>query len=190
MSRKGKCAPAALTFAAVLVAAPATSEAREPPPGKPPSTHVAGDCRGHSAMAYSTVKTGLDQLGPLSRKALLYSATISCLVEKAKEPGFTPASWAPLADLVALDEFVRVGNEREEMNFTEMTIFLTRWATATGFEKTLRRITETPHRVFVELEERNTTGGKTSIVNSMSVYEFNRAGKIRKLDIYLQRSPN
>ena len=189
MTEKAVHAIVSLACAAALATASGTALAREQAVPNTPARPTPGDCRGAAAMAYSTQKTGTENLGPLSRKALLYSATISCLVAKAKQPGFTSASWAPLADLVAVDEFVRVGNERERMNFPQMTEFLTRWATVTGFDKTLRRITEASNRVFVELEERNTTNGKTSIVNSMSVYEFNEAGKIRQLDIYLQRSP-
>ena len=39
---------------------------------------------------------------------------------------------------------------------------------------------------FLELEERSKTGERSSTVNSLSVYEFNEAGKLRHLDIYLQ----
>jgi hypothetical protein len=40
--------------------------------------------------------------------------------------------------------------------------------------------------VFLELEERCGAGEGAAAVNSVSVYEFDVAGKIRHLDIYLQ----
>ena len=40
--------------------------------------------------------------------------------------------------------------------------------------------------VFLELEERVKVGDFSSVVNSVSVYEFDGDGRIRHLDIYLQ----
>jgi hypothetical protein len=40
--------------------------------------------------------------------------------------------------------------------------------------------------VFLELEERVGLGDEQSAVNSVSVYAFDAAGKIRRLDVYLQ----
>ena len=51
------------------------------------------------------------------------------------------------------------------------------------WECSFKRITERPDGVvMIELEERMGGGA----VNSLSVYEFNDAGKVRHLDIYLQ----
>jgi hypothetical protein len=35
----------------------------------------------------------------------------------------------------------------------------------------------------------STINGETTIVNSVSVYEFDSAGKLRHLDVYLQMAP-
>ena len=40
--------------------------------------------------------------------------------------------------------------------------------------------------MFLELEERSEIGDFTNAVNSLSVYEFDDAGKLRHLDVYLQ----
>ena len=40
--------------------------------------------------------------------------------------------------------------------------------------------------VLLELEERSKVGDYGSVVNSVSAYEFDAAGKIRHIDIYLQ----
>ena len=125
--------------------------------------------------------------GELSARVLDFERIVKETVTKAKEPGFTPEDWAPLAELVAIDEFERVGCWLEVMNWSEYTEFLTKWASQTAFETKRRRISELPGLVFLELQETNTTESQSTVVNSLSVYEFNDAAKIRHLDIYLQR---
>lgn len=128
----------------------------------------------------------LDDHAGLSRKALEYSLMMKRLVDSAKRPGFSARCWAPLADWVAIEEFERVGNFKEVMNWQEYVNFLTRWAPSADWECSFKRVTEKADVVFLELEERSRTGNLTSVVNSLSVYEFNRDGKIRHMDIYLQ----
>ncbi|WP_067889288.1 hypothetical protein [Nocardia vaccinii] len=122
----------------------------------------------------------------LARKVLEYSLITKRLVDQAKQPGFTIADWAPLAELVATDEFERVGNFKEVMNWTDYTAFLTNWASTSDWECSFKRVTETPDLVFLELEERSRVGEFSSTVNSLSVFEFTLAGKICHIDIYLQ----
>lgn len=40
--------------------------------------------------------------------------------------------------------------------------------------------------MFLELEERSRIGEFDNVVNSLSVYEFTDAGRIRHIDLYLQ----
>jgi hypothetical protein len=122
----------------------------------------------------------------LARDVLEYSQIMKRMVDSAKEPGFSEASWAPLADLVAVDAFERVGNFKEVMNWDEYVTFLTGWATSSDWDCSFKRITEAGNVVFLELEERVSMGDFSSVVNSVSVYEFNAVGKIQHLDIYLQ----
>ena len=121
-----------------------------------------------------------------SRTVLEYSLLMKRLVDEAKQPGFSAESWAPLAELLAVDEFERVGNFKEVMNWQDYVGFLTNWAVSSEWECSFKRVTESGGVVFLELEERSKTGEYRSVVNSMSVYEFNAAGKIRHIDIYLQ----
>jgi hypothetical protein len=125
----------------------------------------------------------------LARKVLDYSLIMKRLVDAAKLPGFTVESWAPLAELVAVDEFERVGNLKEVMSWPVYVDFLTKWAVSSEWECSFKRISEQDGVVFLELEERSRVGGHASAVNSISVYEFNAAGKLRHLDIYLQIEP-
>ena len=121
-----------------------------------------------------------------ARTVLEYGLITKSLVDRAKEPGFTTANWAPLAELVATDEFVRVGNFKEVMNWTEYVDFLTGWASASQWEGLFKRVTEVGGLVFLELEERSSVGDFSNVVNSVSVYEFDESDKIRRIDVYLQ----
>ena len=124
----------------------------------------------------------------LTQQVLDFEATVKRLVKAAKDPGFTAAGWAPLAEFVAVREFERVGTWMEVMNWQQYTEFMTQWASSSmGFDTVLRRISELPGLVYLELEERHTRPGGVAVVNSLSVYEFNADGKIKHLDVYLQQ---
>jgi hypothetical protein len=126
-------------------------------------------------------------VGPLASKVMDFERIVKEIVVRAKDPAFGPDGWAPLGELVAVDEFERVGCWLEVMNWKEYTDFLTEWASATEFDTVFRRVSELPGLVFLELQERNAKGDQVSVVNSLTVYGFNDAGKIRHLDVYLQR---
>lgn len=124
--------------------------------------------------------------GALSAVVRRYDGLISELVRHAKEPGFTEEDWAPLAELIAVEDFRRVGILREEMTWADYVGFLTRWARAKDFWTRVRRLTEVPPLVFYEAEEHHLTDGTETIINSLNVFEFDEAGKIRHLDVYVQ----
>jgi hypothetical protein len=52
-------------------------------------------------MTVTSNDAGSNGDGPLSRAVLGFEATLKQLVKAAREPGFTPAGWAPLAKFVA-----------------------------------------------------------------------------------------
>lgn len=122
----------------------------------------------------------------LSRKVLDYSLEMKRMVDAAKQPGFSAESWAGLANYVDTEKFERVGNFKEVMTWPEYVGFLTGWAASSDWEGSFKRVTEVGNLVILELEERSDVGGHKSVVNSVSVYEFNDAGKLEHLDIYLQ----
>jgi hypothetical protein len=124
--------------------------------------------------------------GALAGTVLEFDRIVSRLVPEAKRAEFAATDWAPLVELIAVDEFERVGIWREAMNWEQYTAFLTKWAASKDFETVLRRISEVPPLVYFEVEEHHINGDAITIVNSMSVFEFNDAGKIRHLDVYLQ----
>ncbi len=137
-------------------------------------------------MALKEVSDVIGNCTGLSRKVLEYSQIMKRVVDSAKLPGFSVASWSPLVELVAIDEFERVGNFKEVMNWQDYVNFLTNWAMSSDWECSFKRVTEVGNVVFLELEERSRIGDYSSVVNSVSVYEFNSAGKIGHIDIYLQ----
>ncbi|MGB3893391.1 MAG: hypothetical protein WA942_03945 [Mycolicibacter sinensis] len=122
---------------------------------------------------------------------LLYTQMVKRLADAAKRPGFTADDWAPLAALVDTGEFERVGNFKEVMNWTQYLEFLSNWAPSSSWEASFKRVSEVDGVVFLELEERSEVGEFTSVVNSLSVYEFADDGKISHIDLYLQMAlPN
>ncbi|MCZ8380890.1 hypothetical protein O6P37_18640 [Mycobacterium sp. CPCC 205372] len=121
-----------------------------------------------------------------SRTVLEYSQIAKRLVDSAKQPGFSVESWAPLAELIAVDEFVRIGPFKEVMNWAEYAEFLTNWARSADWNCSFQRVTETPDLVFLELEERSRVGDFSSVVNTVSVYEFDADDKVRRIAVYLQ----
>ena len=125
----------------------------------------------------------------LSRTVLQYSERFLQIINKMKYPGLSEADWAPLEDLVDVENFQRVGvflTERVEVsNWQQYKQFITQYGGKTSWEGTLRRITEVPRLVFLELEERNTRDGVTDVANTVTIYKFNKTGKLRHLDVYV-----
>ena len=78
----------------------------------------------------------------LSAKVLEYDRIVSRLVPAAKLPGFTHDDWAPLAELIAVDEFERIGILREAMTWQQYRDFLSKWAASKEFWTRIRRISE------------------------------------------------
>jgi len=120
------------------------------------------------------------------RRVLEYSQLMAAKVLEAKKPGFSQESWTPLEALVDKEKFERVGNFKEIMDYTSYIAFLTQWATTSDWECSFKGIWEQGDRIFLELEERSSTGGYSSAVNSLSVYVFNNKDKIEHVDIFLQ----
>ncbi|MBP2452469.1 hypothetical protein [Mycolicibacterium lutetiense] len=120
------------------------------------------------------------------RVALEYAVRTKRIVDSAKQSGFGQESWAPLAELLALDEFERIGNFKEVMDWPQYVEFLTNWAVSAEWDGLFKRVSEVDGVVFLELEERSRMGDFESVVNSVSVYEFTADDKVRHIDVYLQ----
>lgn len=125
--------------------------------------------------------------GEYALRVLDYTDCIKRTVEKAKQPGFDESGWDDLATMLDTAKFRRVGNDKVDMGWDVYRGLLMQWATTTDFQAEFHRITQVGDRVYLELTEHNTPrGGAESIVNSCTVYQFDEAGKLVHLDIYLQ----
>jgi hypothetical protein len=88
---------------------------------------------------------------------------------------------------VDVENFERVGPFKEVVNWDEYAQLLTNWASKSGWDARVRRITEHGNLVFLELTEYSTHADIDDSIYSLSVYEFNEDNKICHLDIYMQR---
>ena len=138
---------------------------------------------------FEDIAVAAERYGGLSRRALEYGLLQKRLVDRAKRQDYSADEWDALDDFVDIGEFERIGNFMEVMTYVDMKAFLQRWCIDSHWEGSFKRITEKDNVVILELEERNTYQQHTNVVNSVSVYEFNPAGKLRHLDVYLQMVP-
>jgi hypothetical protein len=125
----------------------------------------------------------------LSRKVLQYSEHYKRIADRIRQGTASDADWAPMEQLVDVQNFRRVGvfltAQVEVSTWQEYRKIIDQYGGMTEWEGTLRRITEVPGLVFLELEERNTRNGVTDVSNTVTIYEFNEAGRLRKLDVYV-----
>jgi len=125
----------------------------------------------------------------LSRKVLQYSENFLRIIDKIKQPGLRESDWAGLEELVDVKSFRRLGvfltDRAEVSDWPQYKELITQYGGMTAWEGTLRRITEAPDLVFLELEERNTRDGVTDVSNTVTIYEFNSAARLVKLDVYV-----
>ncbi len=125
----------------------------------------------------------------LSRLVLQYADNFSRIVEKLKQGSLSEADWALIEELVDVDNFQRVGvfltDKVEVSTWQQYKALINQYGGMTSWEGTLRRITEVPGLVLLELEERNTREGVMDVSNTVTIYQFNQADKLVKLDVYV-----
>jgi len=73
----------------------------------------------------------VDEIGPLTRKVMQYQDTVRQLVPTVK----TPEDWAPLASLIAIDRFERIGTFLDVQNWQQYTEMLSGWAQSVDSSK-------------------------------------------------------
>lgn len=125
----------------------------------------------------------------LSRAVIAYSEAFAGIAAIAKAGTLGDADWAEMEKLVDVDGFVRegvfLGPQAEVIDWATYRHYVTQYGGHTDWEGTLRRMTEVPGLVVLELEERNTRGGITHVSNTVTIYEFNDAGKLKRLHVYV-----
>jgi len=131
--------------------------------------------------------------GPLTKVVLDCLEIMENVVHRPKEPPITEKDWAPLAALVDVANFERIGNFAEEVRWDDYMKLLVRWANSSWWRSYIWRIWEVPGFAFLEGVERSNPTGPVSdkggyhALNSFCVYEFTANNKIKNLYVYDQR---
>jgi hypothetical protein len=140
-------------------------------------------------MIVGDARERMEAAGPLSRIVLDLMDRTDALLESSKVRPATAADVVSgFEDLVAVDDFVRIGIWREVQTWSEYASYLAAWATAATLDSKVRRITEAGNLVFLELEEQVSKAGAYSEYESMMVYEFDDRRRIRGLCVYVQKA--
>jgi hypothetical protein len=137
-------------------------------------------------MSEKSVRSSAGPVAPgaLTAKVLEYDRVMRELVPNVT----SPANWEPLNRFIAVEDFERVGTFMEVQDWDAYTEMLTGWANAIdSFETSVHRISEVSNLVHYEIEERHHRGDKVTVVNSLTVFEFDDSGLIRHLDAFLQQ---
>jgi hypothetical protein len=133
-----------------------------------------------------TVIAGAEQPGPgpLTQRVIAYDTEMRRIIL-----GGAPWDWTPLERWVDTAAFTRLGTFLERHDWASYTAMLTGWAGhVQRFDTTVRHITEAGRTVFYEIEERHSSGQHSTIVNSMTAFEFDHHSRIRALRVYLQQA--
>ncbi len=124
--------------------------------------------------------------GQLGAKVLEYVDAIVSAVPTAQSADDLDR----VAQLVNVDEFERVGTFLEVQDWPAYAAFLVGWASAIDtFESRTKRVVEVGALVFYETEERHFHGDSSTVLNSLTIFEFDDAGKIRRLQVFMQKAP-
>lgn len=135
---------------------------------------------------FEDIATAAQRYSGNIRTAIEYGMFQKRLMDRSKTADdYSPDEWLGLKQFVT-EDFERIGNFKEVMTFQDMVGFLQAWAPTQHWEGSFKRVSEYDNVVFLELEERVGEGDEQTAVNSVTVYEFDDAGKIRHLDVYLQ----
>jgi len=141
------------------------------------------------AKTFEDIATAAQRYSGNRRTAIDYGLFQKNLMDRSKHADdYSPDEWLGLKQFVT-DDFERIGNFKEVMTFADMVSFLQAWSPTIHWEGSFKRVMEYDNVVVLELEERVGEGDAQNAVNSVTVYEFDDAGKIRHLDVYLQSEP-
>lgn len=127
--------------------------------------------------------------GSLSARVMDLVNAMEGIIARGRKPDFdAEKDLKPLADLLAVDEFERLGPFHDCCNWDEYSKLITDWVTTSeGWRPVFKRMNESPGVVYLELDEMVTHEGNEFPFHSLSVYEFNDDGKIRRIDVYMQQ---
>lgn len=108
--------------------------------------------------------------------------------KRAQHTEITAADFDPIAELIATDEFTRIGIYKDEADWPLCLEKYLQFAGTSLWSGKLRHINTVGNIVFQELEETITRPQGENVIYTMSVYEFDESEKVRQLRIYLQQA--
>lgn len=106
--------------------------------------------------------------GELGQRALRFVEAVSA------------AAWDQLTPLVSADDFVLVGRDKQGRDRAQTIAAAEQWVRAAAFDYEVRRLEEVGALVFLQLGER----GPAGVLDTMTVFEFDTAGRIRRIDAF------
>lgn len=118
------------------------------------------------------------------RWADIYAA----VCERSQQRKITAADFDPIAELVAVDKFVRVGIYMDEADWPLCLQKYLQFAGTSLWTGKLRWINTVGNFVFQELEETITRPQGVNVIYTMSVYEFDENDKVIALRVYKQQA--
>ena len=104
--------------------------------------------------------------------------------QRAKQPDFAAEGWDELAENVATDCFLYVGRTKETLRWPDFLTHLDRWRRAVDYACTVDRVEQSGNLVFLQLDERETTGDALRQLTTMTIFEFDAAGRLRRIDAF------
>lgn len=126
--------------------------------------------------------------GPLSQRVQQLVDVMRNNLVKAMKEGVQEADWAPLRDLIAVEEFERVGPFRDALDWQGYVQLLCQWLNhSEGWDPVMKLRVEADGVVFMQCEEMITNGDRVDPFYSLSIYRFNDQGKIKRLEVYMQQ---
>jgi hypothetical protein len=120
----------------------------------------------------------------LADRALRFVDLVAKTTKAAKAPDFKTDAWADLAALVTPNAFVLVGREKQELAWVEAVQAIDLWARETAFSYEVRRVEAAGSLVFMELTEHSQVRGERHSLETMTVFEFDTDGLIRRIDAF------
>ena len=122
--------------------------------------------------------------GPMSEVALKYSILMRDLLIEAKKKPMTEADWGPISDLIDTENFQPMGNFREMVNWQQYLGLITPWANEQHWDFIAKGYTEGEDYAIQELTE---FADYPALIDSVSIYRFNKDLKIIGLEIYIAK---
>ena len=110
------------------------------------------------------------------------------ICRRSQHTEITAADFGPIAELIATNEFHRIGVFKDEADWPLCLEKYVNFAGTSLWSGKLRYIKAIDNVVYQELEETITRPHGENVIYTMSVFEFNDEDKVRALRVYMQQS--